>query len=185
MKTALPLILLLTLASCRWLDRPEPGLPPITSRGANSFGCLIDGELFRPKSPYFWSRFNRGLAAFITDSSVYLIANRIIPDDSVDIGFTIQLDRVSVGDTIWLGSEPNDPFFPTRSAHFHNDNTREGFSTWNEDSLTFSGYVLLSAIEIIPDSTFASGVFEFRARNRDSTRIIEVTQGRFDARNFE
>jgi len=56
MKTKLPLYLaLLLLTQCsKCKDDPTPadpaaGLPPATQTGANTFGCLINGQAYTPK----------------------------------------------------------------------------------------------------------------------------------------
>lgn len=48
MKPFLCIILLALVAACK-KDSPEAGLPPATQTGANSGGCLINGERFIAK----------------------------------------------------------------------------------------------------------------------------------------
>jgi len=40
---------MLSLSSCKKEKLGIDGLPPITQTGAQTFGCLIDGTLFKPK----------------------------------------------------------------------------------------------------------------------------------------
>jgi hypothetical protein len=51
MKSLYILSILLTIASCNSDDPVDPAslLPPITTTGENTFGCLIDGKFFRPR----------------------------------------------------------------------------------------------------------------------------------------
>ncbi len=45
------LLIAYTLNSCGIFSEPEPTeLPPATQNGANTFGCLVNGKLFVPKS---------------------------------------------------------------------------------------------------------------------------------------
>ena len=56
MKAILILVLWLPLAvGCKKKD-PEPQLPPATQTGANTFGCLVNGQLWLPEGkPNFFS----------------------------------------------------------------------------------------------------------------------------------
>ena len=49
MKNTLLLALLLLLIGCSSDSNPEDGLPAATQTGANTFGCLIDGKLYKPR----------------------------------------------------------------------------------------------------------------------------------------
>jgi hypothetical protein len=51
MKNLMTLLLLALLTSCseESNSNPESQLPPITQTGANTFGCLIDGKLVKPR----------------------------------------------------------------------------------------------------------------------------------------
>ena len=49
MKPYLPLLAaLLGLSQCT-KDDPEAGLPSATQTGANTFGCLVNGQVWTPK----------------------------------------------------------------------------------------------------------------------------------------
>ncbi len=52
MKNLITMLLLIILIGCSSDDsnsNPESQLPPITQTGENTFGCLIDGELVKPR----------------------------------------------------------------------------------------------------------------------------------------
>jgi len=53
MKLLLSIIILSTIlaVSCQQEEIAPPELPPITQEGANTFGCLINGEVWLPYTP--------------------------------------------------------------------------------------------------------------------------------------
>lgn len=186
------------LSSCFLFDRPEPELPPITQSGENTFGCRIDGKVWVPKSNLvgiFGNPFRPRLEVFFTpsNSKFYLITHRTIEKDSVLQSFILYADSLVVGDTVWLGEEGTryPPFFHENYAYFSDDHLGVSYSSWSEDSLTFSGYLYFTAAYLafdslanryLFDSSYVAGTFAFIGRNRDSTQYIEVSDGRFDVR---
>ncbi|XKW97767.1 hypothetical protein R8G64_04520 [Tenacibaculum maritimum] len=56
MKNIIQLILVLTLFSCSKKDEPKliplQQLPPATKVGANTAGCLVNGEVYLPKGSF-------------------------------------------------------------------------------------------------------------------------------------
>ena len=48
LKTVL-LFIAFTFINCSNNDDPQDQLPPITQTGANTFGCLVNGQVFVPK----------------------------------------------------------------------------------------------------------------------------------------
>ncbi len=49
--------MILLAVSCKKKEssNPKDDLPPITHTGANTFGCLVDGKLFKPKKKDWFS----------------------------------------------------------------------------------------------------------------------------------
>ena len=192
------LLLLLSSSGCSLFDRdrqpvPEPELPPITNEGANTFGCRIDGEVYIPRTPWAASFSGRpnivNSYGILSDRDRFFVAtNNIDREDSIDQTMDIILERLVVGDTLWLGTNDGayPPLYTERYASFRNKTQSQRFATWSEDSLTYSGYVVLSGLHYEYDGNprFVAGTFAFTARNADSTQFIEVTDGRFDVRLF-
>ncbi|MDP5169867.1 MAG: hypothetical protein NWR72_06455 [Bacteroidia bacterium] len=179
---------LLLMSSCSLLfdrDRPvpEPELPPITNEGANAFGCRIDGEVYIPRSSNF-SRPSITKSYGPTADRFFVMTNNFKNQGSVDQSLSIVIDHPVVGDTLWLGTEDvtYPPFQYERYGFFDDLAKLEYFSSWSEDSLTYSGYVYLTGFhyEFDGQTRFIAGTFAFTARNEDSTQFIEVTDGRFD-----
>ena len=193
------LLLLLLLSGCSLFDRnrdrpvPEPELPPITNEGANTFGCRIDGEAYIPRSPLAAALSGRpnivNSYGILSDRDRFFVAtNNIDREDSIDQTMDIILERLVVGDTLWLGTDDGayPPLYTERYASFIDFTEDSYFETWSDDSLTYSGYVVLSGLHYEYDGNprFVAGTFAFTARNADSTQFIEVTEGRFDVRLF-
>ena len=49
MKNKFLLAVFLVFIGCSSDSNPEDGLPKETQTGANTFGCLIDGKLYKPR----------------------------------------------------------------------------------------------------------------------------------------
>jgi hypothetical protein len=183
---ALPLF----LSSCFLFDndRPEPErqLPPITNEGAGTFGCRINGEVYRPLSLNFSRPTITNSYGLLPDRDRFFVrTNNIRPKASIDQTMAIILERLVVGDTMWLGTNYDGtypPQFTERYASFRDFTKGTRFETWSADSLTYSGYVVLSGMHYAYDGKprFIAGTFAFTARNAEGTQFIEVTEGRFD-----
>ncbi len=182
---ALPLF----LSSCFLFDNdrpvPEQQLPPITNEGANTFGCRINGEVYYPISTNFSRPGITNSYGLLPDRDRFFVAtNNIWRKDSIDQTMDIILERLVVGDTLWLGTDDGTypPLFTERYASFSDFTKGTSFGTWSADSLTYSGYVVLSGMHYAYDGKprFIAGTFAFTARNAEGTQFIEVTEGRFD-----
>ena len=163
-------------------DRPqeERPLPEITAEGANTFGCRINGDKYVPYSCHlFFPSQDPGYG--YTDDWFSLATRQLSCDESVDRVLGMVLQRPVVGDTIWLGTYGTS--INERSAFFYDAVLNENYETWNEDSLFYSGYVHIHAMNLEIDSCrcrFVAGTFEFSARDNHLNQVIEVTEGRFD-----
>jgi hypothetical protein len=66
------LLFALTLSNCENND-PQDQLPPITQTGANTFGAIVDGRTFRPKTSYTFtpgSSERKGLQVLIGENFI-------------------------------------------------------------------------------------------------------------------
>jgi hypothetical protein len=145
--------------------------------------------VYIPRTPWEAALSGRGNIvspyAILSDRDRYFVAtNNIDREDSIDQAMDIIIERLAVGDTLWLGT--NDGAYPSlyteRYASFRDRTKSQRLATWSTDSLTYSGYVVLSGFHYEYDENprFVAGIFAFTARNEDSTQFIEVTEGRFD-----
>jgi len=156
---------LLLIACEREAPQPVDQLPPATQEGANTFGCLVDGELWLPESDSWldvpWT------ASFYQGTLFIKAKNASKPS-----AFSFELlDRVHSEGTYVLLHEPwNGGQFIRFS---------EGESVYRPDSTHF-GYLTITKLDT-SEPYFVSGTFYFDAVNEnDSTDIVQITDGRFD-----
>ena len=162
--------LMLSISCCK-KDNVDPQLPPITQTGENTFGMLVNGELYLPSQGLF------GAPAIASDytfngkiaGTFRLSANRL-PEDgggSLDIIFHNQ-----IFDTGYFPLVENHP----RDAICYVD-TVIGLCP-NVLDPNNTGYLHLTRLDTV--NHIISGTFSFdMLRKKDSTRI-SITQGRFD-----
>ncbi|MFT3750104.1 MAG: DUF6252 family protein [Agriterribacter sp.] len=164
------LLLFLSIISCK-----KDKLTKETQNGANTFSCLIDGEIFKPAKSE-GSLFNSdpvlyGGLAISTDYSIASITaayKASYPQKYI----TIEIDNfhgvgeylLSSGDNIITYTEytTTDPFVVNYSS-LH----------------TLSGKIVITKDDRA--NTILSGTFEFTATSLNNPgRIVTVTSGRFD-----
>lgn len=99
-------IVLVMLFSCTKIDFPLV-LPAETQTGANTFGCLVNGEVWRVKTDKEKRKgFEEGVTALIQDSLLYIGASDLGTDDiaNYSIGIFVNLKSInrpfSTADTI-------------------------------------------------------------------------------------
>ncbi|MDQ2770915.1 MAG: DUF6252 family protein [Bacteroidota bacterium] len=169
-----PLLLaaLLGLSQCHKKD-PEPvdQLPPATQTGANTFGCLVNGQVWTPqgyngRSNYSVS-YDAGLNGGVFDLSVYRY-NPGSPDEQSLVLYANQAARA--GDYSFRS--------PQRTrASFEDDKTncywssRDSATTYRRGTLTITRLDLQAGI--------ISGTFSFTL-HKPGCDSVRVTNGRFD-----
>ncbi len=180
------LLLALSLGACSLFDRnprPEPTLPAVTAEGAGTFGCLIDDRLYLPSS---WNYLKPPLSVSYDSAEdvLFIVTHRFRRRDSVNEGFEFLLSNPTVGDTLWLGNEEirDESDLPHRFAYYLDFQNSNYLGTWREDSVRYSGYVLLSNLQVgsNEDLRLAAGTFAFMARDTTSNTLMEISEGRFD-----
>ncbi len=152
------LFVLFLITSCGSLINPEPELPPITMEGKNTFGCLVNGEVWLPKGDLN----NPSLIADLSSNSeFYIQANNEVENESIQILIT---DCCNKNVEINFDANPN-----SSAAYL-------GKCTLDTD--TSAGYFEIS--EYSPRDFILAGTFEFTIEDECDT--IRVTEGRFDVR---
>lgn len=155
-------------------------LPDITETGENTFGCLINGEIWAANGPpgCFYCGPNPSARvdySYIYDTSsigyrpdyLYLGARNSYQDIiSQKIQIVLIIDYTfNVGDPILL----NDP-----SVRF--EFLDEQNNCWLESDSTTNGFLQINRYDV--DEGIVSGIFE--ASLSDSCTTVEITEGRFD-----
>jgi hypothetical protein len=159
---SLLLVLVVTcIVSCK--DDDEPALPPITVTGANTFGCLIDGEVYVPQGVD---------SAPLVDAGVDMIVV-----SGGQRGVNLQL---VVRDTTMHF------IFENQAYHFNQENITCVYDVFNNKvdcdyrDTPVSGYIKFSRIDFAKH--IVAGVFEFSVYSAKCDKMINITDGRFDLR---
>lgn len=162
---------LLILGGCGFLiSDSEPELPPVTTEGAGTFGCLVNDKLFLPDAPL---GFGNGVFAEL----------QAFPDT---LGISIYATNSTTKQTLVMFFYGN----PTLEVGKVYDLTRPKFSVNYIDysgdmscryQSIISGNVMLLKVDIAnPERMIVSGTFDFVESSMDCQDTITVTDGRFD-----
>lgn len=158
---------------------PVEQLPPYTETGANTFGCLIDGEVFVPKKNPF------SLGTALQCQYQYVNSKYIFSLSGAD--FVTDTGNASVS---FIGSHEND--FLKEKDNYAMSNTdlnsflgkaseKRGNATvrfYTNDTVNGS----INVKYLNKEKQIVSGTFWFDAIDTTTGKIIHVTDGRFDVR---
>jgi len=174
----LPLFLIFTcliiFTFCRKEKPVEPDqLPPITTSGKNTFGCMVNGCVWLPQVHVNFGGLHR-LTASMNANGVSIVANKRIVDQNIYQGISMGVH------SNWLDSMALD--YPYDSSIFE----REGASAvfvdgiagcdYETDSIN-KGYIKFLRID--HTARIFSGIFEFMVA-KPGCDTIRITNGRFD-----
>lgn len=154
------LLLSVALPSCKKEDHV---LPAITTEGKNTFGCLVNGELWLPKG--------RG------DGSLPIFVDMTV-NNFLAIYASNRNSRVTIAIIDTTGIKLNHPYPLTEGRNFIASYfiVKDGIGCHTNDQDVISGEVTLSRLQ----NQVISGTFEFTTHTPDCGDTIKVTEGRFD-----
>ena len=164
-------------------DDPDPDngnnnnkeqLPPATQSGENTFGCLVNGKVWRPENN---NQLESSLKASFGLGRLDINAQREIPEQKVDQHLNIYIYRyLSNVKEYSLGRYNKDSIKYLNFANFWDDNTGCWFYTTSDKK----NYLKLTRLDSVEN--IVSGRFEFTAVNDSCGDVdtIRVTKGRFD-----
>ena len=168
-------ILLTTLLSCSKKDDPTltplEQLPPATKTGANTAGCLVNGEAFLPKgffpsgnlTCFYINQLNFSLSINNKENNIIKGVSIYYSEETLEVGTTYTLN------TRYQTNAKTGEYVINESP-FPND---DYYSTTNE----IKGELVITRHDY--DNAIISGTFWFDAIN-DIGEKIEVREGRFD-----
>lgn len=162
----------LLIAGCKKSDttptNPIDQLPPATHTGANTFGCLINGEPFSVSGK---SYIGHPSGVTLQPSLIYYwYINGQFANRHISMQFDFKENPNVPGTFAIAGHYPYRGYYfyypdgtvPTGSTEYHTDSTHTG-------TVTITHYT----------KTFAAGTFQFDAMNGDGD-VVHITEGRFD-----
>ena len=173
MKTyLLPLLTLLALAHCTKKD-PDPvdQLPPATQTGANTFGCLVNGQAWTPKGYNGTSNYSVAVDPTYHGGNIDVRAYRYSGDFFQYI--IIGGDSMNRAGTFSLNINPRSVFFTDTGKELACQNFDGSSGQYRRGSLTITRLDLQAGI--------ISGTFAFTLY-KPGCDSVRVTQGRFDKR---
>jgi len=155
---------LLLIACDREAPQPVDQLPPATQEGANTFGCLVDGEVFLPKNDdIFRLPVGASYGYGSISGSVRVFAHNSEESHGIEFAF---YENVFNPQSFYLTDTTLNP----RVSYESN-----GMIYWAN-----RGKISITALDTIQDR-YISGTFWFDAINRtDATDSVRITDGRFD-----
>lgn len=167
MKNLLLLLAIICLAGCKKEDT-SPQLPAVTHKGANTFGCKIDGEVFVTSGKSYRGSLT-GVAAIPYISTAWYIEGRN-GSKHITLQFDYNSHPIVPGTFTMAGIYPYIGYYfyypdgtvPTGSTEYDTDSAHTG-------TVTVTDYT----------TTYASGTFAFDAINGDG-KVVHITEGRFD-----
>ena len=171
LKTAF-LLFTLTFFNCENND-PQDQLPPITQTGENTFGAIVDGNIFIPKDKTGYSAPGGGRPRGIS----------VLRGTSY---FSIAVSNYN-NVYMYIYIPKNVPLETTYNFKLSGGNPANGdephcFAIINDIgyiSYENSGTITFTKIDEIKG--IISGIFSLKLKNKDNeTEIIEITDGRFD-----
>ncbi|MFN6944413.1 MAG: DUF6252 family protein [Cytophagaceae bacterium] len=170
----LGLFLLLFLTSCPKIT-PEPKpeeLPPETQEGKDTFGCLVNGQVWVPRVTV-WVGQSRLVSSY-SAGTFNLVARKNINRSGITENQSISI-RISENALQSGNYLLNSPFKDGR-GHFTDLISKCIYET---DSIQYDGLVEITKLDTI--NQIVSGRFHFTANSEDCGKL-EVTEGRFDVR---
>jgi len=170
-------ILLCGLPACR-KDEPQPNnhglldytvLPPATQEGKNTFGCLVNGEVWVPRVEILVPWYDKAALLSEKDFKGSGIVDARLLNKNMDDYFTIAF---SPGYFIPITYRTDTSLF-----HFNPDFSR-GLLNFHHEEGDTTNYLKITAIDTVRN--FISGEFQCTLFTSDKNHKLEITQGRFD-----
>jgi hypothetical protein len=165
----------LTASNCRKknTEKPIDKLPPETQTGANTFGCLIDGNAFIPKGNPLGGAIKKAQYQFVNGKQSFGVSgSRIDGEKAHLVGIIGDSIRISIG-TFNLASLAAGKF---RGGYTYRDITNPSGISYLTDEFQ-RGELIIKHFDTI--NQIVSGTFWFDAINSRG-QIVQVREGRFD-----
>jgi hypothetical protein len=160
--------MLVTNMKCK-KDNQDPSkeqLPAITQTGANTFGFLLNGEVWLPKGGLLSSILDLTYDPNYKNGSFGIFANRYLPNED-KVKLTIGLTNVNKAGRYELNYENKNIIYSDSKSP----------NCYYYEDISITGFVDITKIDLV--NKFISGTFEFKLE-KSGCPAINATQGRFD-----
>ena len=166
-------------SSCKKDIDPLSQLPPTTQKGANTFGCLIDGQAWIPNGGDSWS----GIPPIYTSGieNKFLVINAVARNSEAKYTLSICInDYKTLGVKVLRFDTPT---YPTSlnpknyGEYVKRADTPVNSSAYITTSVV-GGTVTITKFDEV--SGIISGTFEFDVIDNTTQKIISIKAGRFD-----
>ncbi len=180
------LLLVTNTTSCKKLISPEPDneeLPPITTEGKNTFGCLVNGEVMA--TPFtnlsdlkVYYHFLKNEPNLLGTSLIRALKKRGVERNwRVEIGSTQSLFKTG---EYTLGDKDSANQIKGEALFSILPNSGPGLVEYRTSSNLYTQFNITKLDTI---NRIISGTFEFDAVNeKDDTDTVKIRQGRFDCK---
>ena len=161
-------------AACKKNKSAINQLPPETQTGAGTFGCLVDGKVFKPKGDPFGGPILSCAYQYIDSGyNFQLKAKQDIGNGLLSIGIFTNGLAISQGVIIKL----YEPYVKGRSYGLHGKYTSEGSGSLYHTQPSGTGELHITRFD--ETNRIVSGTFRFDAIDSNGEKV-EVREGRFD-----
>jgi len=153
-------------------DNPIDQLPPMTTTGENTIGCLVNGE------PFTDSGLMNNFYQFV-GGDYFLVINweKGFPGNFKDGQISIRNTEIEEGETYLLNydNSTGEDFIGGSANYTFVKNSNSGEYNTNPN---YFGEITFNRFDNV--NNIMSGVFEFEAEDINTGEIILITNGRFD-----
>ena len=177
MKKTFLLLFLMCIFGCSKDDNkkttnPIEQLPPMTTSGKNTIGCLVNGVPFTDSG--LMNNFYQ-----LVEGEYYLVINweNGFGDNFVAGQISIRNTQIVEGESYILNNNNSslEEFSGGSAKYVFSDNSNSGEFNTNSN---YYGTVTFTKFDT--ENGIMTGTFEFQAQELNSEEIVNVTEGRFD-----
>jgi hypothetical protein len=171
--------IVLTASNCRKNkpDNPVDQLPPETQTGANTFGCLVNGQVFKPGGAQLSGGSLSCNYQYLNGGYFFRLVG--VNDNATDrksIGIFTDSLKITEGTILILEK----PFTKSKAYGLYSFSKTQPFLREDyETSEIYKGEIKIKKLD--PVNQIVSGTFWFDAVNAAGQKV-EIREGRFDVR---
>ena len=161
----LTILVLLSLPLALSTCRDEDELPPITTEGKNTFGCVVNGKLWLPE---------QSLGQGATHAEIYKRPDTL----------AVNIYSSNQGQSIFM-SIIDFPDLRVNETYYFTNEKCCGLQFLNFENSASCSYEVpqsghIKLLKWDPDKNILAGTFEFKAYSDECEDTVVITEGRFD-----